>query len=278
MSRLCCMSGSAPEAPRSDRADGNCSACCGSRPTRASRATASCPGPGPGRRRSPTRSSPSSSRGWSARTRWTSAAHWRRMAGLVHYLARTPSAASTSRCGTSRARPPGCPCTGCSAPAGTAIPAYFSTAHHQTPAEYAEDAVYWQEQGWRGYKLHPPRGPWLPPAHGAARRLRHRGLRGRQGRGRRRDDADARLVVVLLLHRRRCGSARRSRISATTGTRTRCPTTTSTATSASSRHLTIPLLATEITPGGLPRCRRGSPRARPTSCAATSSSRAASPG
>ena len=43
------------------------------------------------------------------------------------------------------------------------IPAYFSTAHHQTAAEYADEAVYWREQGWRGYKLHPPRGPWLPP-------------------------------------------------------------------------------------------------------------------
>jgi L-alanine-DL-glutamate epimerase-like enolase superfamily enzyme len=43
------------------------------------------------------------------------------------------------------------------------IPAYYSTAHYRTPGEYAEDAVYWQEQGWRGYKLHPPRGPWLSP-------------------------------------------------------------------------------------------------------------------
>ena len=42
------------------------------------------------------------------------------------------------------------------------IPAYFSTAHHKIAAGYAEEAKYWQEQGWKGYKLHPPRGPWLP--------------------------------------------------------------------------------------------------------------------
>src|ERR1700754_3576009 len=42
------------------------------------------------------------------------------------------------------------------------IPAYYSTAHHKTAAEYVEEARYWQEQGWKGYKLHPPRGPWIP--------------------------------------------------------------------------------------------------------------------
>src|SRR6202034_2957625 len=51
------------------------------------------------------------------------------------------------------------------APCRDRIPAYFSTAHHKTAAEYAEEAAYWQAQGWKGYKLHPPRSPWL---HGAA--------------------------------------------------------------------------------------------------------------
>lgn len=88
--------------------------------------------------------------------------HWRRMENLVHYL--SPHAVGTvdvalwdiagkaanlpvhRLLGTCRDR----------------IPAYFSTAHHKTAAEYAEEARYWQEQGWKGYKLHPPRGLWIP--------------------------------------------------------------------------------------------------------------------
>jgi L-alanine-DL-glutamate epimerase-like enolase superfamily enzyme len=88
--------------------------------------------------------------------------HWRRMENLVHYLSphvvgtvdvalwdiagKTAQMPVHRLLGTCRDR----------------IPAYFSTAHHKTAAEYAEEAVYWQEQGWKGYKLHPPRGPWLP--------------------------------------------------------------------------------------------------------------------
>ena len=37
---------------------------------------------------------------------------------------------------------------------------YFSSAIHATPEAYAEEALYWREQGWRGYKLHPPTAPW----------------------------------------------------------------------------------------------------------------------
>jgi L-alanine-DL-glutamate epimerase-like enolase superfamily enzyme len=36
------------------------------------------------------------------------------------------------------------------------VPAYFSSGHHACPEDYAEEAVHWREQGWRGYKLHPP--------------------------------------------------------------------------------------------------------------------------
>ena len=45
------------------------------------------------------------------------------------------------------------------------IPAYFSTANHDTAPAYADEALYWQEQGWKGYKIHPPRAPWI--AHSA---------------------------------------------------------------------------------------------------------------
>ena len=41
------------------------------------------------------------------------------------------------------------------------VPAYFSSGHHHEIEHYAEEAAYWQSQGWRGYKLHPPRAPWV---------------------------------------------------------------------------------------------------------------------
>jgi L-alanine-DL-glutamate epimerase-like enolase superfamily enzyme len=40
------------------------------------------------------------------------------------------------------------------------VPAYFSSGHHDLPEEYAEEALYWRDQGWRGYKLHPPSASW----------------------------------------------------------------------------------------------------------------------
>jgi L-alanine-DL-glutamate epimerase-like enolase superfamily enzyme len=42
----------------------------------------------------------------------------------------------------------------------TSVPAYFSSGHHDAAEEYAEEAVYWRERGWRGYKLHPPSATW----------------------------------------------------------------------------------------------------------------------
>jgi L-alanine-DL-glutamate epimerase-like enolase superfamily enzyme len=36
------------------------------------------------------------------------------------------------------------------------VPAYFSSGHHPDAAGYAAEASYWRDQGWRGYKLHPP--------------------------------------------------------------------------------------------------------------------------
>ena len=40
------------------------------------------------------------------------------------------------------------------------VPAYFSSGHHDAPEDYAEEAVYWRDQGWKGYKLHPPSASW----------------------------------------------------------------------------------------------------------------------
>jgi L-alanine-DL-glutamate epimerase-like enolase superfamily enzyme len=44
------------------------------------------------------------------------------------------------------------------------IPVYLSSGHHAGAQDYADEALHWQERGWRGYKLHPPRGPWVQSA------------------------------------------------------------------------------------------------------------------
>jgi L-alanine-DL-glutamate epimerase-like enolase superfamily enzyme len=40
------------------------------------------------------------------------------------------------------------------------VAAYFSSGHHDAPEDYAAEAVHWRDQGWRGYKLHPPSASW----------------------------------------------------------------------------------------------------------------------
>jgi L-alanine-DL-glutamate epimerase-like enolase superfamily enzyme len=42
------------------------------------------------------------------------------------------------------------------------VPAYFSSGHHARSEEYAQEAAYWRDQGWRGYKLHPPAASLWP--------------------------------------------------------------------------------------------------------------------
>lgn len=46
------------------------------------------------------------------------------------------------------------------------VPAYFSSGHHPSAADYADEALYWSEQGWTGYKLHPPTAPFRAPGVG----------------------------------------------------------------------------------------------------------------
>ncbi len=40
------------------------------------------------------------------------------------------------------------------------VPVYFSSGILPSPEAYAEEALYWRSQGWKGYKLHPPTAPW----------------------------------------------------------------------------------------------------------------------
>lgn len=41
------------------------------------------------------------------------------------------------------------------------VPVYLASGHHHEAAHYADEALFWQSQGWQGYKLHPPRAPWV---------------------------------------------------------------------------------------------------------------------
>jgi len=40
------------------------------------------------------------------------------------------------------------------------VRAYFSSGHHDAPEEYAQEALHWRDEGWQGYKLHPPSATW----------------------------------------------------------------------------------------------------------------------
>jgi L-alanine-DL-glutamate epimerase-like enolase superfamily enzyme len=40
------------------------------------------------------------------------------------------------------------------------VAAYFSSGHHDSPEDYAEEALHWRDAGWQGYKLHPPSASW----------------------------------------------------------------------------------------------------------------------
>lgn len=89
--------------------------------------------------------------------------HWRRMQNQFHYL--SPHAVGTVDIALwdIAGRAAGLPVHRLLGTCRDRVPAYFSTAIHGTTHAYAEEAVYWQQQGWRGYKLHPPRAPWIPP-------------------------------------------------------------------------------------------------------------------
>jgi L-alanine-DL-glutamate epimerase-like enolase superfamily enzyme len=89
--------------------------------------------------------------------------HWRRMEGMVHYLSPHTVGTVDIALWDVAGKAAGLPIHRLLGTCRDRIPAYFSSAHHATAQEYADEALYWQEQGWRGYKIHPPRSPWLPP-------------------------------------------------------------------------------------------------------------------
>ena len=129
------------------------------------------------------------------------------------------------------------------------VPVYFSSGHHARPEDYAAEAVHWRDQGWKGYKVHPARawreGPALPV------------------------DADIEVCLGGSARRSattwsscstppgatptwtRCGSAWRSRSSASSWYEDPLPANDLHGYVRLKQQLHIPLMATEITPGGL---------------------------
>lgn len=91
--------------------------------------------------------------------------HWRRMAGLSHFISPIAMGTVDVALWDIAGKAAGMPIHRLLGTCRDRIPVYFSSGHHQAPEAYAEEAVYWGEQGWKGYKLHPPRAPWLtaPP-------------------------------------------------------------------------------------------------------------------
>jgi L-alanine-DL-glutamate epimerase-like enolase superfamily enzyme len=90
-------------------------------------------------------------------------AHWHRMNRMVHFLSPQAVGAVDIALWDIAGKAAGLPVHRLLGTCRDRIPAYYSSGHHPSGGDYAEEAVYWQEQGWRGYKLHPPRAPWLPP-------------------------------------------------------------------------------------------------------------------
>lgn len=89
--------------------------------------------------------------------------HWRRMAGLSHFLHPIAHGSVDVALWDIAGQAANLPIHRLLGSCRDRVAAYFSSGHHGSAAAYAEEARHWQEQGWKGYKLHPPRAPWLAP-------------------------------------------------------------------------------------------------------------------
>ena len=127
--------------------------------------------------------------------------HWRRLCGLGHFISPITLGVVDVALWDIAGQAAGLPIHQLLGHCRDRLPVYLSSAHHASAQDYADEAAYWREQGWRGYKLHPPRAPWrtdAPPPISfdidACARVRDAGGR--------RDDTDARRHLELLLRGR----------------------------------------------------------------------------
>jgi L-alanine-DL-glutamate epimerase-like enolase superfamily enzyme len=91
-------------------------------------------------------------------------AHWRRMAGLGHFISPIAMGVVDVALWDIAGKAAGLPVHRLLGTCRDRIPVYFSSGHHKTAEDYADEAVFWHGQGWQGYKLHPPRAPWIAAA------------------------------------------------------------------------------------------------------------------
>jgi L-alanine-DL-glutamate epimerase-like enolase superfamily enzyme len=89
-------------------------------------------------------------------------AHARRMEGLRHYLSPHAIGVTDVALWDIAGKTAGLPVHRLLGTVRSEVKAYFSSVYYRTAGEYAAEAASLQHQGWQGYKLHPPRAPWLP--------------------------------------------------------------------------------------------------------------------
>jgi L-alanine-DL-glutamate epimerase-like enolase superfamily enzyme len=87
--------------------------------------------------------------------------HWRRIGGLGHFITPITHGVVDVALWDIAGQAAGLPIHRLLGSCRDRVPVYFSSGHHASREAYAEEALYWREQGWQGYKLHPPRAPWL---------------------------------------------------------------------------------------------------------------------
>jgi L-alanine-DL-glutamate epimerase-like enolase superfamily enzyme len=89
--------------------------------------------------------------------------HWRRLAGLSHFLHPIACGVVDVALWDLAGKAAGLPIHRLLGSCRDRVPVYFSSGHHASAGAYADEALHWKAQGWKGYKLHPPRAPWLAP-------------------------------------------------------------------------------------------------------------------
>jgi L-alanine-DL-glutamate epimerase-like enolase superfamily enzyme len=87
--------------------------------------------------------------------------HWRRIGGLGHFINPIVHGVIDVALWDIAGQAANLPIHRLLGTCRESVPVYFSSAHHASAEAYAEEARYWRDCGWKGYKLHPPRAPWL---------------------------------------------------------------------------------------------------------------------
>jgi len=87
--------------------------------------------------------------------------HWRAMAGLSHFISPIVHGVVDVALWDIAGQAAGLPIHRLLGTCRESAPVYFSSGHHPSAEAYGDEARFWADAGWKGYKLHPPRAPWL---------------------------------------------------------------------------------------------------------------------